>query len=60
MITKTENSSFRDPSGFIFYRGESAIEKMHWRPRKSEWTNYYSESSHVPKFLEEKIKLFIS
>jgi hypothetical protein len=26
MITKTENSSFRDPSGFIFYR-ESAFEK---------------------------------
>ena len=36
---------------------ESSIEKMHWKPRKSEWVNYYSECSHVPKFLEEKIKL---
>jgi ribosomal protein L11 methylase PrmA len=41
----------------LIYSLESTIEKMHWRPRKSEWTNYYSESSHVPKFLEEKIKL---
>ena len=36
---------------------ESAIKIMCWKPRKSEWINYYSECSHVPKFLEEKIKL---
>ena len=36
---------------------ESSIEKMHWKPRKSEWVNYYRECSHVTKFLEEKIKL---
>ncbi len=35
---------------------ESATKKMSWRPGKSEWVNYYSECSHVPKFLEDKIK----
>ncbi len=36
---------------------ESAIKKMYWNPSESEWGDYYSNSPHVPKFLEEKINL---
>ena len=33
------------------------INNMRWRPRETEWANYYSECTHVPKFLEKKIEL---
>ena len=56
LVSSTKTMGRKSLLGLI-YSLESTIEKMHWRPRKSEWTNYYSESSHVPKFLEEKIKL---
>ena len=36
---------------------ESSIKKMNWDPSKSEWIDYYSDCSHVPKFLVDKINL---
>ena len=67
---KYQNDHVRKPSLFVKSKSmskksllglidslESSIKKMNWNPSKSEWIDYYSDCSHVPKFLVDKINL---
>lgn len=56
--TSTSNQTMSRKSLLGLIDGlESTINKMYWRPLKSEWAHYYSNCAHVPKFVEEKTKL---
>ena len=51
MITKTENSSFRDPSGFIFYRDGICYRQIN--PTYKEHYEYFLESGLYEKLTNE-------
>ena len=51
MITKTENSSFRDPSGFIFYRGGICYRQIN--PVYKQNYEYFLESGLYEKLTNE-------
>ena len=51
MITKTENSSFRDPSGFIFYRDGTCYRQIN--PTYKEHYEYFLESGLYEKLSNE-------
>ena len=51
MITETENGSFRDPSGFIFYRDGTCYRQIN--PTYKEHYEYFLESGLYEKLSNE-------